>query len=205
MPEHVDIQNADCHEPKHITDALTSDAGKVITPSSTTAGDSELRKLLRSELSDYAEAYGQQTITANTTALALTAATDTTLATAGDYVQVTGVFDAVPHGLNHNVTQATDQLTVDQTGVYRIEVYANTSSDVASTVCAFRFAINGTVGVARQPKHLMKSAGDVNNAAAHGFISLTATDVITLYVAADKTCNLTIEDAVFELHLLRAL
>lgn len=42
--EHSTLASADCHEPKHISGATASDAGKVITPSST-AGVSELRKL----------------------------------------------------------------------------------------------------------------------------------------------------------------
>jgi len=205
MPEHSTIANADCHEPKHVTDALTSDAGKVVTPSSTTAGTSELRQLTRDELSDYVEHYGQQTISGNTTTIAVTAAVDATLGTATDYMQVTGIFDAIPGGLNNGVTQQTNQLTVAQTGVYRIEIYANTSASTASTVVGFRFAVNGTVGVSRQPKNLMKTAGDVQNGAAHGFISLTANDVLTLWIASDTTSNITIEDAVFQLTLIRAL
>lgn len=52
--EHVTILNAECHEPKHITDAVMADAGKVITPSSVTNGVSTLRKLASTELSDTA-------------------------------------------------------------------------------------------------------------------------------------------------------
>lgn len=47
---HNAIQSADCHEPKHITDAVTGDAGKVITPSGVTAGTSVLRQLTVSEI-----------------------------------------------------------------------------------------------------------------------------------------------------------
>lgn len=50
--QHSQIQSADCHEPKHITVATTSDAGKVITPSATTSGTSVLRQLASAELSD---------------------------------------------------------------------------------------------------------------------------------------------------------
>lgn len=48
--QHVDIQSADCHEPKHITDAVVADTGKVITPSSTLEGESELRFLTYTDL-----------------------------------------------------------------------------------------------------------------------------------------------------------
>jgi hypothetical protein len=50
MAEHVDIQNANCHEPKHITDGVTGDSGKVITNSSTTTGESEYRKLKAADI-----------------------------------------------------------------------------------------------------------------------------------------------------------
>lgn len=42
---HDQIPSALCHEPKHISDATTSEAGKVITPSSSTPGVSVLRHL----------------------------------------------------------------------------------------------------------------------------------------------------------------
>lgn len=50
--QHSAILSADCHEPKHITNATTADAGKVITPSSATNGISVLRKIASTELSD---------------------------------------------------------------------------------------------------------------------------------------------------------
>ncbi|MDY0087122.1 MAG: hypothetical protein RBS78_00990 [Coriobacteriia bacterium] len=50
MPLHSGMTHAEVHEPKHITLTLTSDAGKVITPSSTVAGTSELRNLVKSEV-----------------------------------------------------------------------------------------------------------------------------------------------------------
>jgi hypothetical protein len=52
MPDHKTILNAEAHEPKHITDTTTADAGKVITPSSITGGESELRNLNSSEVTN---------------------------------------------------------------------------------------------------------------------------------------------------------
>lgn len=49
--EHDSLGSSQVHEPKHITSAGTGDSGKVITPSGTTAGTSELRTLLLSEIS----------------------------------------------------------------------------------------------------------------------------------------------------------
>lgn len=50
MVQHVNIPSEQCHEPKHITNATTSDAGKVITPSAEVAGQSVLRNLAISEI-----------------------------------------------------------------------------------------------------------------------------------------------------------
>jgi len=54
--QHKDILNADTHEPKHITDAVIGDAGKVITPSSVVNGVSVLRYLVESEIEDVVDA-----------------------------------------------------------------------------------------------------------------------------------------------------
>lgn len=48
--QHASITSNDCHEPKHISTSLTSQAGMVITPSSTTAGTSSFRRLLIEDL-----------------------------------------------------------------------------------------------------------------------------------------------------------
>lgn len=48
--QHKDILNADTHEPKHITDSVIGDAGKVITPSSVINGVSVLRYLSENEI-----------------------------------------------------------------------------------------------------------------------------------------------------------
>ena len=57
--QHVDIVDANCHEPKHITSSVISDTGKVITPSSSTNGESEIRTLVASEI-------GNKLVTVNT-------------------------------------------------------------------------------------------------------------------------------------------
>lgn len=51
MVEHVNIQSADCHEPKHISVGTTADAGKVITSSSSSDGVSTYRFLEGEEIS----------------------------------------------------------------------------------------------------------------------------------------------------------
>lgn len=50
MAEHNTLTGSSLHEPKGIDSAATSDAGKVITPSSSTAGTGTLRNLTESEI-----------------------------------------------------------------------------------------------------------------------------------------------------------
>ena len=50
--QHNTIQHADTHEPKHITTSGVTDSGKVITPSDTQIGVSELRRLNSSDIVD---------------------------------------------------------------------------------------------------------------------------------------------------------
>jgi hypothetical protein len=52
MPQHSTLADSEIHYCKHITTATTADKGKVITPSSTTNGISELRKLTETDM-DY--------------------------------------------------------------------------------------------------------------------------------------------------------
>ena len=51
MAEHNTLTGSSLHQCKQITTAGTGDAGKVITPSASTAGIGELRQLLESEIS----------------------------------------------------------------------------------------------------------------------------------------------------------
>lgn len=62
--EHVDILNAECHEPKHITDGTGGDTGKVITNHSSAAGTSVYRLLKESEIEEVIDYYtvGMSTI-----------------------------------------------------------------------------------------------------------------------------------------------
>ena len=55
MTAHLSLGSSEVHEPKHITTSSTGDAGKVITPSSTTAGSSELRNIKQSEVTEQDE------------------------------------------------------------------------------------------------------------------------------------------------------
>lgn len=148
--------------------------------------------------------FGQQNVTGNTTVLLVPAAVDPTLATNTDYVQVAGIFDAIPHGVNNGITQQTNQLTITRTGDYRVQLWATLSSSVNNPNIAFKVAVNGLIVSARRPWVKLGNAGDKTNIAAHGFVHLAAGDIVTVYAAASATNNLTISDAVFSLDELIA-
>jgi len=140
---------------------------------------------------------GQQNVTDNATTIAITAAGDPTLHDPTDYVQVTGIFDAVPHGVNNGVTQQTNQLTIARTGTYRIAVWCTFTTSTNATSIGLRFALNSVVGLARTPRNRVGTANDRRQIVAHGIHDFSAGDIITLYAAADTTTNVTFEDMVF--------
>lgn len=147
--------------------------------------------------------YGQLLVTNNAAARAMTAAVDATLNTASDYVKIDTEWDDTPHGLQNNVTQGADSLTIQVAGVYRVEMWATVSSGTLNTSVAFKYAKNGTLLAGRRP---WWSCGAANNkvcVSAYGFISCAVGDVFTHYMASDKSANVTIHDMVFSLQLLR--
>lgn len=202
MATHNTLTGTEVHVPKGM-DALTggaSDVGKVVV--SKGDGTTEARKLIPAEIG-MPEHYGQLTVSNNAVVTAVTIAVDTTLVTNTDYIKVINVFDAIPHGLNNGVTQQVDTLTATIAGVYRVEVWADTASSINSTTIAFKFAIDGAIGLTRRPKNFMRNAGEFHNLAAFGFVTLLVGEVVSLHIASDKTADITIEDLVFSLVLLR--
>lgn len=313
MPVHSSLQNAKVHEPKHITDATAGDAGKVITPSSSTNGKSVLRKLASNEItydpsssllsstdikaaldelsgdsskveydntdsgltaenvkdaldeidgkfgdasnveydntasglsstnvkdaldelnSDdeavdtsydnsssgltatdvqaaidevlalYEPAYGSHTVTNNSTAISLTAAGDSTFLTAGDYTQITGIFDSPAIGPTNNVTINTNDIEVEVDGVYSIGFWGTFQSDTNSVISAVNFGINGTAEVDRHITTRLPNNTDPISNSAEGVVSLSAGDLVTFWIVADTTANVTINNGRFYLTLL---
>lgn len=148
---------------------------------------------------------GQQNITNNSTSIAVSAATvDPTLHAAADFIQVTGIFDTVPHGFNNGVTQQTNQLTINRSGAYKISIWASYSNSANNATVGFRFAVNGVISLSRTPKNKTTTAADYKILSAHGVHQFAAGDVITLWVASDVTTNVTITDAVFSVQELIA-
>lgn len=147
--------------------------------------------------------FGQRAVTLNTTAIAMTAAVDPTLATGTDYIQIVGIWNAPPDGQNNGVTQQTNTFTIATSGVYRIEYWGGVKSDTNNTQVGFKFAVNGVLGVVRRPKIFMRGAGEVHSGAAWGYAHFNAGDVISLWMASTLTANVTIEDMVFGTSIIK--
>jgi len=149
--------------------------------------------------------YGQRSISGNATVIAVTAAVDLTLSTNSDYVKITGIWDAAPSGQVNGITQQTNSFTVVRKGVYNVAVWVCVTSSANNTNVAFRFAKNDAITLVRRPRTLVAAAHDRKTIAAHGFVELEPDDVLTLWVASDKTADITVEDCVFSAEQMKAL
>lgn len=147
--------------------------------------------------------YGTRTITNNATLIAKVAAVDPTLATNTDYTQVTGIFGAIPDGITRGITQQTNSLTIARTGAYEIMLWASLSASTTNTDIAFKFAINGVIGLVRRPRVRLDVANNISGLCANGLVQLNAGDVVTLWLASTTGTNVRIIDAVFSLKEMR--
>lgn len=220
MSFHRDLPASQCHEAKQIIEALTSDAGKVITPSSTNPGEGVLRFLAPADIDGLSaeqgvqdgrltaleaatlKAYGGKTINSNATAITLAAAVDPLFNDAGDYVEVTGIYESPDIAPFKNVGSLTNRLEVEVTGLYAIHFWATLQSDVNSNIVAFNFGVNGAVQTDRPVKVRAPNSTDPVSGAAHAYINLTAGQEISLHIAAKLASDVTISNGRVSLELI---
>ena len=130
------------------------------------------------------QAYGNILVTGGSAAQSLTAATPAKLT----------LFTADGPSLNTTPAHASDQITVSSDGVYKIEAQFSMTCDTNSTVFQFYAAVGGVsqnIGVHRK----VGTGADVGSASFVGHLSLSASDVITINVEADKNVDLTLIEA----------
>jgi len=203
MPDIRTLVSSEIHEPKHISNTTSADAGKVITPLS--GGESVLRNLTPEEVG-VKFVYGEAALDANTTSFAIPAATDATLYTTSDYVQLNavrepGVYLDHANGVTFNST--TNGLTVPIDGDYRIAFWMNVVSDTNNTKLGVKAKENGdwcnfTV------KQDIVATGRVQNISGEIITDMVNGNEVTLWMASDKTADITIQDMRFYVELLRA-
>lgn len=199
--EHKDIEDAQIHEPKHIKVSTTADAGKVITPSSTTDGESDFRKLDYSELtntpglpfSDYAIA----NVIDGSTIVSVTAATDPLLDTDGDYENITTALSSFASDTSDFGVTNPNQFTVATTGLYRIGFTLNYQAIVTSSgsgEIGFKHRVNTTYSTIKFKKGVTATSTPYT-LHYEAWVNLTANDTVDFHVACTKACDVTIENA----------
>lgn len=200
--EHRTMVSADVHEPKHISDSTSADAGKVITPLS--GGTSELRNLTPAEVG-VNFIYGEAALDANTTSFATTAATDATLYTESDYIQLNSVRLPAVYGDHSNgvtFNPTTNGLTTTVDGFYVVSFWMNVLTDTNNSKVGIKAKENGT-WCNFTVKHDIAALNRVQLVAGHIITDLTVGNEVTLWMACDKTANLTVQDMRMTLQLLR--
>jgi len=202
MAVHKDAIASECHEDKLIIPAITGDAGKVVTPSASTAGEGVLRQLDNSEILNTPSDFGNMVITNNITVQALTAASDITFNTTTDYVVTTPAHWSGEFNVD-GVTMVSGSLKVAKAGLYLISGFFSAKSSVANTRIAFKYAVNTTTFSPRKVQNEAPTANSETNFAGSAYLELSVNDEVCVYIAADKNCNITITDANIEITMLR--
>lgn len=193
--EHVILTDPYLHEPKGV--ALAND-GEVYVADG--VGSGAWKKYVQDT------AHGSMTITNNTTAKELTAAVDATFNTDTDYTVLSST-GAPWVGENlHNITFFENRLTVDKTGVYKLDFWITVNSwAAANTSVAFKYRKNGSDFSPRKIAVKTNAASDRREAAASGLVELAAGDYIQIYVAASDTGNYTFNDCEVSMLLVREI
>lgn len=222
--QHKNIPDAELHESKGVATAVVNTAyfangagsgswSKVTTPKlqglSTDGGVARLKLL-----TDGAEgfdlyrdaAFGKMHITNNSTPFALTAAADATLNTASQYVLLTGSGAPFANGLEDGVVFNTNKLTVQHDGVYDLNFWSCLTSFPSNTArVGLKFRINGTTFSDMKVVVKSNSNGDSGLMAANDLVQLSANDYIQLYIASDTTGNVTINNMMLTMKMIKAL
>jgi len=138
-------------------------------------------------------------IVGNTSTDTLTIAGDTTLHTSADYHDITRWVEStvnITSGFSFN--SSTGEITFDIDGIYKGDLWLSVSSDTASTTIGVRYSINGdyfAAGDAPVIKGMAKVAGDILPLSGFGEAPFTSGMVLTVGLAADKACDLTLHEA----------
>ena len=102
-------------------------------------------------------------------------------------------------GISNGTTPAyaSDQITIDNTGIYQVNFQASFQG-LATKVHEFELRVDGAVtGV---QCHRYTGATDVGSCSFSCQISLTAAEVLSIWVEADGAGSITIDEAQFSVH-----
>lgn len=185
--EHSAIPDADLHQPKG---AATADTKTVLVADGLGGTSWE-----RQQLSDHA----QMAVINNATATVVAAAVDSTLNTDTDYVKITAGWSQT-HGVG--ITFNVDELVVPVDGHYQIHFWADVLIPTINNFVGIKYAVNDTAPYSTQKiKSQSSTANDYRNLSGSGYLTLTAGDTVSVYIAASKADNLVVEEAGMVLYL----
>lgn len=194
--DHTNLNTSQVHEPKHISATTSSDAGKVITPSS--SGESELRNLTPDEVGVVTE-YGQVSAQEipDTDTISISAASDSNLYDSSDYVELNSTRLNITSDILEGVSfdDVNNRITVSEGGDYAVNVWSNMSSDTNNTKIGLRNTINGTPS-GFVAKNDFAAVDRVENLNGFGIVNLSAGDTISVSIAADQSAEIHITDLI---------
>ncbi len=151
--------------------------------------------------------YGEMIVQNNTGLTVLSSATDSTLNLDTDYIKAGTVPGTWSAGALSGVTFSVDELSVTVPGTYKLTFWADLEISNTNTLVAVKFAINNTIPYSLRKLLLQSnSANNVGNVGGSAIIpGLVASDVISLYVAADANTNVTVRESGLILTLMDAV
>lgn len=104
----------------------------------------------------------------------------------------------------HDITFDTNKLTINISGIYMINLWANIVQYPSSTAkVSIRYLVNGVTYSSRKPTVKSGGVGAIDQLNGFGLISLSAGDFIQLAVASDATGNIIFGDVNSTLQLVR--
>ena len=216
MAEHDVTQSADCHEPLGITISTTADTGKVMTPSGSVSGTSELRKIKATELDT----------TGGTESEVLTVISGVPVWKAGNAVYggmklndgsgtlgsigttpiKFAIFDAAMPTNGVTASTANDDLTISIAGDYQVSFHGSLSTvavgDSGDYILHLR--VNGSeFGISTHRD--LSGTDDEGTMSFGGIATLAASDVITVFIESDSagSDDINILTSQFYVHLLK--
>ncbi len=128
-------------------------------------------------------AYGDLYVSGGVTAQSLTAATPAKMT----------MFTADGPASNTTPAHASDQITVDIAGVYKIAAHFSMTSSVNNVVVDFTVAIGGVAQTIKTSRKI-GTGTDVGATGLIGHLSLSASDIVTIIVESDGNTNLTVTE-----------
>jgi len=122
--EHDTIATAECHEPKHITNSVIGDSGKIITANSSISGTSEFRAIVEQDVTSITDIYTVQLDNISTLSSAWVV-----IQNSGTVTMLRSVIDGTITGANANITPRINTVAITN-GILVLSFAGSLAGDV---------------------------------------------------------------------------